>query len=156
MQAFVEQWTEEANRYGLAFELLTAGGDIRARNAAIRQARGEFILVTNADARFSAELVQFLAARRLEQHCLYRIDTLLTAGSVDQVTGVCAREGAFALTADGLRRNDERDIAAVDSGVHFGAGWFPVEPAAGAPFRWIENHAEILLRMQSTGRVLAL
>jgi hypothetical protein len=156
-QEFTSRWMEQANRYGLEAELLPTGGEVGARNAAIRRARGRFILVTNALVRFTDEVMQFLAARRLEKGRLYRIDSWIVAGSIDQLKSVCAREGTFAVTSAGLRRNEARDIAGVESGVHFGAGWFPAEPASdGVPFRWVEKHAEIVLRMPSGGRVLAL
>jgi hypothetical protein len=121
-----------------------------ARNAAIRRARGEFILVTDAHVLFSDELVLFLAAGTLEKHRLYRIDRHdVTAEG--RVTRVQAREGTFELTADGFRRNE------LGSDIYYGSGWFPVEySAAGVPFRWMENDAEIFLRMPSGGRVIAI
>src|SRR5437763_1344446 len=45
-----------------------------AKNAGIRRALGEFVLATNLDIVFSPELMQFLAARRLEARRMYRID----------------------------------------------------------------------------------
>lgn len=45
-----------------------------AKNVGVRRARGEYILVTNPDVIFSAELVRFLASRRLSPRAFYRID----------------------------------------------------------------------------------
>jgi hypothetical protein len=149
LSTFIERWNQQANRHGLSSEVLPA--EPRERNTAIRQARGEFILVTNTGALFSDELMQFLAVRRLEKRRVYRIDVH------EGDNRVHAREGTFALTPDGFRRNGPHDIAAEDSDLHFGSGWFPAEHAAGAaPYRWMENHAEIVLRMPGGGRVIAL
>jgi len=45
-----------------------------AKNVGIRRARGEFVLATNIDILFSDELIEFLAQRRLDDECFYRID----------------------------------------------------------------------------------
>ncbi|MCU1238656.1 MAG: hypothetical protein JWP63_6623 [Candidatus Solibacter sp.] len=126
-------------------QLPTLGDDVEvivteSRNAGIRQARGEFILNTSGDLEFSAELIEFLISRRLEKGRLYRID--LREGNV-----LHAREGSFPLTAGGLRANAVEDVAGVDSGVHFGDGWFPPErdPKSGEIFRWIGNDAEVVV-----------
>jgi hypothetical protein len=154
----IQPFIDRLNRQGLWPEVLPVGGrEPNARNAAIRRAGGEFILVTDARVIFSDELAQFLAAGRLEKHRLYRIDRYDVASAGGPATRVHAREGTFALTADAFRRNEPRDIAPVESGIYFGSGWFPVEhTAAGAPFRWIENDAEIFLSLPSGGRVIAL
>jgi hypothetical protein len=44
------------------------------KNSGIRRARGAFVLSTNPDVIFSAELVAFLAGRTLRRGCFYRID----------------------------------------------------------------------------------
>ena len=131
---FTEAWNAGAAACGLSSEVLVTAPE--CRNAALRQARGEFVLCTEADARFSPELFQFLAARKLESHRLYRLDC-------HQGDWLHAREGSFRLTAEGLRANWPRDIAADDAGIHFGEGWFPPE---GEPevYRWMEDRAEIL------------
>src|SRR5579872_2541369 len=157
VQAFTERWTGQAERYGLRSEVIEVPA--ATRNIAIRQARGEFILVTNAGVVFSDELMQFLAARRLEKGRLYRIDRHDVTGVPDRahVTRVLAREGAFAVTAGGFRTNTAQDIAPVESGIHFGSGWFPAEQTAGgAPFRWVDNEAEVFLRMPAGGRVIRI
>jgi hypothetical protein len=136
-QAFTNCWNEMAEQYGLGSEVLVTA--LPGRNAAIRRARGEFVLCTRADAEFSPELVQFLAARQLRDDRLYRLDSLLRG---DEATWVRAREGTFRLTAQGLRENALRDITPGDSGIHFGEGWFSPEGAPNA-YRWMENHAEI-------------
>jgi hypothetical protein len=45
-----------------------------AKNVGIRRAKGEFILATNPDILYSAELTRFLASRRLCTSRFYRID----------------------------------------------------------------------------------
>ena len=142
-----------------------------AKNVGIRRARGEFILATNIDILFSDELVRFLASRRLEKGRMYRIDRHDVANDVpvdstlDEQLAYCrshairifAREGIYPLTEEGFRRNAEQDIARPESGVHFGRGWFPVEwRDSREPYRWIENDAEVLLRVPAAGPALLL
>jgi hypothetical protein len=142
-----------------------------AKNVGIRRARGEFILATNIDIVFSDELVRFLASRRLETGRMYRIDRhdvmsdLPVDGTLDDQLAYCrshlirvsAREGVYRLTQDGLRRNEEQDITRAESGIHFGRGWFPVERyGSQQPFRWIENDAEVWLRVPATGSAILL
>jgi len=142
-----------------------------AKNVGIRRARGEFILATNIDIVFSHELVRFLASQRLEKGRMYRIDRydvmsgVPVDGTLDEqlaycgshVIRVCAREGTYRWTEDGFRRNEEPDITRAESGIHFGRGWFPVERyASQEPFRWIENDAEVWLRVPAAGPALLL
>ncbi len=44
------------------------------KNVGIRRARGRFVLATNMDILLSTELMDFIAARRLEPRRLYRVD----------------------------------------------------------------------------------
>src|ERR1035437_9394457 len=142
-----------------------------AKNVGIRRARGEFILATNIDILFSDELVRFLASRRLEKGRMYRTDRYDVAsdipvdGTLDEQLAYCrshairifAREGIYPLTGEGFRRNAEQDIARPESGVHFGRGWFPVEwRDSREPYRWIENDAEVLLRVPAAGPAILL
>jgi len=142
-----------------------------ARNVGIRRARGEFILATNIDIVFSGELVQFLASRRLERGRMYRIDRhdVMSGVPVDATldeqlaycrshsTRVFAREGIYPLTEEGFRRNAEQDIARAESDIHFGRGWFPVERGGSQePYRWIENDAEVFLRVPAAGPAMSL
>ena len=131
-----------------------------AKNAGIRRARGEYVLATNPDVIFSPELVEFLAARRLEPRTLYRIDRLDAAGnfpsaatpddivrhSEDHVLGVLTEEGKFELTKDGKRVLEAEDIVDRDAGIRFGPGCYPVERSGTAPFRWLNGDAEIHFR----------
>jgi hypothetical protein len=121
------------------------------RNGAIRRARGEFILSMSADLEFSDELLGLLTERRLEKGRLYLAD--LREGSV-----LHAREGSFPITAEGLRENAAEDIAAKDSGIHFGEGWFPAEtdPETGEVFRWTGNNAEVIIGTRERGGVIAI
>jgi hypothetical protein len=142
-----------------------------AKNVGIRRARGEFILATNIDIVFSDELVRFLASRRLERGRMYRIDRhdvmsgVPVDGTLDEqlaycgshLIRVCAREGLFRLSEDGLRRNEVEDIVRAESGIQFGRGWFPVERRdSREPFRWIENDAEVWLRVPAAGPAMLL
>ncbi len=128
-----------------------------AKNAGIRRAEGEFILATNIDILFSDALIEFLAARRLEPGRMYRIDRhdVETDVPVDapvkeqleycrtHTIRINAREGTFGLTLEGFRRMAPVDIASPDSGVFFGAGWYPPEQHFGQVFRWASDPAEI-------------
>src|SRR5262249_58306587 len=110
-----------------------------AKNVGIRRARGQFVLATNIDIIFSDELMAFLAQRRLEDGRMYRIDRydvmseVPVDGSVDEQLAYCrchtirlsAREGVFPVTSNGQRALAERDVAAPDSGISFGKGWYP-------------------------------
>jgi hypothetical protein len=121
-----------------------------ARNAGIRQARGEFILSTAIDIAPSAELLQFLASRQLRKDRLYRVD-------LHEGDRLHAREGSFSLTPEGLRKNPPEDITPAQSGIHFGEGWFPPErDSAGELFRWIANHAEVAVGVPAESGALAL
>lgn len=142
-----------------------------AKNVGIRRARGQFILATNIDIVFSDELVQFLASRQLERGRMYRIDRhdvmsdVPADGTPDEqlaycrshLIRACAREGIFRLTQDGFRRNAEQDIARAESGIYFGRGWFPVEQyGSQEPFRWMENEAEVWLRVPAAEPAMLL
>jgi hypothetical protein len=97
--------------------------------------------------------------RRLEPGCVYRIDRtdvmsdVPVDGALDEQLAycrshwirLCAREGTFKLTADGLRQIEPEDITRPESGIHFRDSWFPVEQYnSGERFRWIGNDAEVL------------
>jgi hypothetical protein len=131
-----------------------------AKNVGIRRARGKFVLATNLDIVFSAELMQFLAERRLERRRIYRIDRHDVASAIpvkataDQLVAFCQKnilrvftaEGGFEFAPDGLRRLEEKDIVAPDGGIRFGPGWYPVERYESDPFRWIAAEAEIIFQ----------
>lgn len=44
------------------------------KNVGIRRARGEFVIVTNADDIFSKELIKFLSQRKLDKSSFYRVE----------------------------------------------------------------------------------
>ena len=127
-----------------------------AKNVGIRRALGEFVLATNLDIIFSAELMEFLAQRRLESGVMYRIDrwdvvrALPSYASLDELLKFCethmlrvfAREGEFQLSPNGERALDKQDIAAEDAGVRFGAGWSSVENSDGERYRWVEPESD--------------
>jgi hypothetical protein len=130
-----------------------------AKNAGIRRARGRFVLATNIDIIFSDELLGFLAERKLEPRRMYRIDRHdvmpeVPIDGIEEQLAYCrthlirinAREGTFNLTPEGRRALSSSDIAAVDSGITFGPGWFPVEWASATEnFRWAATYAELEL-----------
>src|SRR5450631_1627238 len=136
MQAFLDSWIAQAQRYHLSSEIIVVEwnppadrpkliDDLRwpadaspceirfvevphevherfphsaviplhqmiAKNAGIRRARGQFVLVTNLDIIFSPAMMQFLAERRLEAGVMYRLDRhdvdnkLPAGGGVDE------------------------------------------------------------------------
>jgi len=142
-----------------------------AKNVGIRRARGKFVLATNIDIIFSDELMQFLASGRLEKGRMYRIDRtdvmsdVPEGGSIEEqldfcrkhLIRLCAREGTYKFTAEGLRKNQDVDIASEDSGIHWGEGFCPVERyEPDAPFRWIGEEAEVILRVPAGGGLLEL
>src|SRR5215471_2311862 len=45
-----------------------------AKNAGIRNARGDFVLATNMDILFSEELIEWMAKRQLDPRRYYRVD----------------------------------------------------------------------------------
>lgn len=64
-------------------------------NAAIRRAKGEYILLTSRDTVFSPELATFLGSRKLERNTIYRIDRTdvkeaETYGSLEEMQAYCA------------------------------------------------------------------
>jgi len=128
-----------------------------AKNTGIRRARGEFVLATNIDIIFSAELMEFLAKRPLEAGVMYRIDrndvsnAVPANASLSELLTFCeshmlrvfAREGEFQLSANGQRTLDREDIVPQDAGVRFGAGWSSVECSDQQRYRWLESEAEL-------------
>jgi hypothetical protein len=130
-----------------------------AKNVGIRRARGQFVLATNVDIIFSDELVDFLAERKLEPGRMYRIDrhdvmAEVPVDGIEEQLAYCrthlirinAREGTFNLTPQGCRAPSASDIAAIDSGITFGPGWFPVERGSTLEnFRWATTCAELQL-----------
>jgi hypothetical protein len=141
-----------------------------AKNVGIRRARGEFVLATNIDIVFSGELFQYLSKCPLERGRMYRIDRhdvdtdVPVEGSLDEQLDYCrthllrisAREGTFNVTPDGLRALYPDDIAAQESGILFGRGWFAVEGVFGALHRWAEAESELLLRPIDEARDLMI
>lgn len=131
-----------------------------AKNVGIRRARGRFVLATNIDILMSDELAQYLAQEKLEMGRMYRVDrhdvmSDVPAGKpVDEQLAYCRshlirvnmREGTFRVTPDGGRALEAHDIAAPDSGVTFGAGWFALEGALPeGVYRWVDNEAEVFV-----------
>jgi hypothetical protein len=133
-----------------------------AKNVGIRRARGEFILATNIDVIINHELMEFIGQKRLEKGRMYRIDrhdvetSIPMDAPIDEILEYCrshllrinAREGTFPVKPDGPRVLEEVDIAAIDSGLTLGAGWFEVvrQPPPGDPaFRFMGETAGITI-----------
>ena len=130
------------------------------KNVGIRRARGQFVLATNIDILFSDELAEYLAARRLERGCMYRIDRhdamsdVPVHAPVEEQLAWCRthlirvnrREGSFNVKPDGSPALDARDVAPLHSGIVFGCGWFALEGSPSSEvFRWAGESAELLL-----------
>lgn len=128
-----------------------------AKNVGIRRARGDFVLATNIDIILSAELMQFLAERRLASGTMYRTDrhdvpdAIPANAGTDELLAFCqshalrvsAREGTVEFAAGGLRRLESPDIVAPEAGIHLGPGWFPVESNGLENFRWLQTGGHI-------------
>jgi hypothetical protein len=141
-----------------------------AKNAGIRRAEGEFILATNIDILLSSELMEFIAARRLERGRMYRVDRhdvdadVPADASLEEQLAYCrahrirlnAREGTFALTPDGARRLGAVDVVTPAQGIFFGRGWYPPEQHFGQVFRWAGEEAEIGILKSPQSRILQL
>jgi hypothetical protein len=162
----VPRETHARYRHGAALPLY----QMIAKNVGIRRARGQFILVTNIDVVFSNELVRFLAERKLEKRRIYRIDrhdsesSVPIDGTLDEqleylrthLIRVCARHGIFKVNSEGLREPLPNDITPPNSGIYFGEGWFEVERYTIDHFRWMENCADLFLRVPRGGSMLVL
>jgi hypothetical protein len=141
-----------------------------AKNAGIRRAEGEFILATNIDILLSGELMEFIAARRLERGRMYRVDRhdvdadVPADASLEEQLAYCrthrirlnAREGTFALSPDGARRLGAVDVVTPAQGIFFGRGWYPPEQHFGQVFRWAGEEAEIGILTSPQARILQL
>jgi len=141
-----------------------------AKNVGIRRAEGEFILATNVDILLSDELMEFLAARRLEPGRMYRIDRydvepdVPPHGPVEEQLAYCrshmirvnAREGTFALTPEGHRMAGAVEVPGARGEFFFGAGWYAAEQYCGEVFRWIADDAEVAATPSSRPRTLVI
>jgi hypothetical protein len=129
-----------------------------AKNVGIRRARGQFVLATNLDIIFSAELMQFLGARCLERRKMYRMDRTDVAshipagGTVQELLAFCeshvlrifAREGIMTLSGKGRRVIEDEDVVEPGDGIWLGTGWHPIEKSGRRPYRWVDPEAEIV------------
>ncbi len=130
-----------------------------------------YILATNIDILFSDELMQFIAARKLERGKLYRIDRhdviadVPVDGSTENRLAYCrshlirvnTREGTFRLGPSGDRLLEPLDIVAPDCGLNLTGGWFPPEISVDGPWRWVDNDAEVSIQpSEDPDRMLVL
>jgi hypothetical protein len=129
-----------------------------AKNVGVRRARGQFVLCTNLDIIFSAELMQHLAARSLDARTMYRMDRYDVAKDIpagagvddllafcgDHITRVSAREGTFATDGANLRPVEGEDILSPGCGLRLGRGWFGLEHYRDSPvLRYVSPKSEI-------------
>jgi hypothetical protein len=129
-----------------------------AKNAGIRRARGRFVLATNIDIIFSDELIEFIAAGRLERGRLYRVDRhdiqsdVPTGASLPELIDYCRshqlrvhrRWGSYAVDAQGRPASEAHDI--VDGRtVRLGRGWHVREGGDSMPYRWASDRAELIV-----------
>jgi hypothetical protein len=82
-----------------------------AKNAGIRRASGKFVLATNIDILFSEALIQFIAKKKLDPGCMYRVDRYDVSSDLsqdwpierqlaycrDHVLRINRREGTFGI-----------------------------------------------------------
>jgi hypothetical protein len=130
-----------------------------AKNVGIRRARGQFVLSTNIDVLLSNELVDHIAAGKLEPGTLYRIDrrdvdtNVPIDAPLDDMLAYCqshqlrrhTQRGTFPVSTKGSPALFPDDIVAADAGILLGEGWHAVEGVSGAPARWAGSRAELLL-----------
>jgi hypothetical protein len=142
-----------------------------AKNAGIRRARGEYVVATNLDVIFSAELMEFLASRTLEHGAMYRMDRHdITMGIPNHapveelldfarrnVLRVFNREGAFSPAPGGTWNLERPDVLAPASGLRFGTGWYPPESDGTDIHRWMEEAGELYIEaLPARGNTLYL
>jgi hypothetical protein len=216
MQAFVDAWIGQSQRYNLPSEIVvvewnppanrprlidalewpadTSPCDVRfvevppelhrafgnpdtiplhqmiAKNVGIRRARGEFVIAMNLDIVCSAELMQFLAERRLETGKMYRIDrhdvasSVPAHASVDDLLAYChshvlqvfSAEGFSSFAPDGLYQLEKHDITSPGAGIRLGSGWYELQSYQGESFRWLAPEAELILQKPAGNFRLAI
>ena len=144
-----------------------------AKNVGIRRARGQFILATNIDILLNDELVRFLAAHKLRQDKMYRIDRYDVMSGVPvhapvaEQLSYCAthllrinsRDGTYPLTPAGQRLDSPMDIRVasvpgsevISKKVCFVSGWYPPEQHFGEIFRWAGHDAVLAVDGPSEG-----
>ena len=129
-----------------------------AKNVGIRRARGEFVLATNIDIILSSELIDFIAARRLQRGRIYRVDRhdIQSDLPIDAPLGaqmqycrahqlrVHTRSGSYAVDGDGRVVAGPHDI--VDGRVvRLGRGWHVREGDEASPYRWASESADLII-----------
>lgn len=141
-----------------------------AKNAGIRRARGRFVLATNLDIIFSAELIRYFAERGLEDEAMYRIDRhdvsreVPSQRTLDELLEFCrrntlrvfTREREIGLSQDGVPELRQPDIVAPEAGIRLGRGWFEPELISQKPFRWVQSEAELVIQRQEAARALLI
>ena len=136
-----------------------------AKNVGIRRARGRFVLATNIDIIFSNELVEFIAAGRIEPGYLYRVNrhdieaAVPTDACLDDRMVFCSehqlrvhlQSGSYAVDSRGQVVALPEDI--VDGRtVRLGAGWHVREGTGPTGFfRWATARAQVHVDLSEPG-----
>jgi len=136
-----------------------------AKNVGIRRARGTYVLATNIDIIFSTELVDDVAARRLQRNRLYRVDRhdidadfpddAPLAQQMDYCRShqrrVHERWGTYLTDRTGTPVSMPNDIVDGRS-VTLGGGWHTREDSGGrASVRWASAVAELVVDPAAAG-----
>jgi hypothetical protein len=134
-----------------------------AKNVGIRRARGQFVLATNIDIILSTELVEHIAALRLDAGSLYRVDRhdiqsdFPVDAPLDQQMEFCrdhqlrvhTRLGSFQTAPDGSRVSLPEDIVDGRS-IRLGEGWHVREGTGpGDLFRWAGDRVGLLVDLHA-------
>jgi len=129
-----------------------------AKNVGIRRARGRFVLSTNIDILLSNELVDYIAAGRLQPRAIYRVDrhdvdnAVPIDASLDEIMAYCrthqlrrnTSRGTILVAPTGEPMMLASDIIAPDSGIRLGDGWHMREGVRESPYRWATRRAELV------------
>ena len=127
-----------------------------SKNAGIRRARGEYILITNIDIIFSHEIMEFFASGRLAGNRMYRVNrfdappTVPLDVGIDEQLAFCERNlirvnerwGTYPLASNTCKLFSP-DVCAPGENIFFGAHVYPTECYKGEYFHWLDNGAEI-------------
>jgi hypothetical protein len=142
-----------------------------AKNVGIRRATGRFVLSTNIDILFADELIEFIAAGKLESGHLYRvnrhdIENDFPVGAPHaELMDYCRTHhlrvhhkwGSYAAEPDGTMRPISRDIVQSPE-IRLTRWWHAPESGSLVPrFRWVGTKAEFAVRdLASAGHILEL
>ena len=129
-----------------------------AKNAGIRRARGEYILLTNIDIIYSNEIISFFASRCLQKNKMYRVNRYDICSDIPQNKDV---EKQLVFCKNNLIRVNERwgthpithskfkmfssHVCSPESEIYYQKNCFPVEYYMNEYFHWMDNDAELVV-----------